>query len=53
MVAKQKEKINPENLAPRLKAKYNDEVIPEMMKEFKFSNKLMVPKILKTTINVG
>ena len=23
------------------------------MKEFKFSNKLMVPKILKTTINVG
>ena len=53
MVAKQKEKINPENLAPRLKAKYNDEVIPEMMKEFNFSNKLMVPKILKTTINVG
>jgi large subunit ribosomal protein L5 len=53
LVAKQKEKINPENLAPRLKAKYNDEVIPEMMKEFKFSNKLMVPKILKTTINVG
>tara|TARA_B100001142_G_scaffold290544_1_gene308072 strand:+ start:883 stop:1482 length:600 start_codon:yes stop_codon:yes gene_type:complete len=53
LVAKQKEKINPENLAPRLKAKYNDEVIPEMMKEFNFSNKLMVPKILKTTINVG
>lgn len=53
MVAKQKEKINPQNLAPRLKAKYYDEVVPEMMKEFNFTNKLMVPKILKTTINVG
>lgn len=53
MVAKQKEKVNPENLTPRLKVKYNEEVIPEMMKEFNFSNKLMVPKILKTTINVG
>lgn len=53
MVAKQKEKINPENLAPRLKVKYNDEVVPEMMKEFNFTNKLMVPKILKTTVNVG
>jgi len=53
LVAKQKEKVNPENLTPRLKVKYNEEVIPEMMKEFNFSNKLMVPKILKTTINVG
>jgi large subunit ribosomal protein L5 len=53
LVAKQKEKINPQNLAPRLKAKYYDEVVPEMMKEFNFTNKLMVPKILKTTINVG
>lgn len=53
MVAKQKEKIDPENLAPRLKVKYNDEVVPEMMKEFNFTNKLMVPKILKTTVNVG
>jgi|TARA_B110000263_G_scaffold217416_1_gene203482 large subunit ribosomal protein L5 len=53
LVAKQKEKINPENLAPRLKVKYNDEVVPEMMKEFNFTNKLMVPKILKTTVNVG
>tara|TARA_B110001454_G_scaffold36833_1_gene36329 strand:- start:1981 stop:2568 length:588 start_codon:yes stop_codon:yes gene_type:complete len=53
LVAKQKEKIDPENLAPRLKVKYNDEVVPEMMKEFNFTNKLMVPKILKTTVNVG
>lgn len=53
MVAKQKEKVDPGNLVPRLKIKYNEEVIPEMMKEFKFSNKLMVPKILKATVNVG
>lgn len=53
MVAKQKDKINPENLTPRLKVKYYDEVVPEMMKEFNFTNKLMVPKILKTTVNVG
>jgi|TARA_B110000263_G_scaffold217339_1_gene203342 large subunit ribosomal protein L5 len=53
LVAKQKEKVDPGNLVPRLKIKYNEEVIPEMMKEFKFSNKLMVPKILKATVNVG
>jgi len=36
-----------------MKAKYNDEVVPSMMKEFNFKNKLRVPRILKTTLNVG
>ncbi len=37
----------------RLKDKYRDEVIPALMKEFKYSNIMAVPKIVKIVVNMG
>lgn len=37
----------------RLKNKYQDEVIPAMMKEFGYKNVMQVPKLEKVTLNVG
>ena len=53
MVANKTENKNPEKLKPRLKDKYKNEIVPEMVKEFKFKNNLMVPKVLKTVVNIG
>ncbi|MBL7053919.1 50S ribosomal protein L5 [Patescibacteria group bacterium] len=36
-----------------LKEKYQKKIIPELVKIFNLSNKLMAPKILKITVNVG
>jgi len=38
---------------PRTKDKYKDEVIPALMKEFKYANIMAVPKITKVVINMG
>ena len=53
MVANKTENKNPEKLKPRLKDKFKNEIVPEMVKEFKFKNNLMVPKVLKTVVNIG
>ena len=53
MTTKQKENTNTEKLSPRLKSKFNDEIIPQMMTEFSFTNKLRVPKVNKVVVNVG
>ena len=53
MVANKTENKNPEKLKPRLKDKIKNEIVPEMVKEFKFKNNLMVPKVLKTVVNIG
>jgi len=37
----------------RLKSKYQDEVVPAMMKEFDYKNSMQVPRLEKITINVG
>jgi large subunit ribosomal protein L5 len=37
----------------RLKQKYNEEVVPELMKQFGYSNPLQVPRFLKVTLNMG
>jgi large subunit ribosomal protein L5 len=37
----------------RLKQKYQDEVIPAMMKEFGYKNSMQVPRLEKITVNVG
>jgi large subunit ribosomal protein L5 len=37
----------------RLKLKYQDEVVPAMLKEFGYKNTLQVPRLEKITINVG
>tara|TARA_B100000945_G_scaffold126753_1_gene100931 strand:+ start:31302 stop:31883 length:582 start_codon:yes stop_codon:yes gene_type:complete len=53
LVANKTDKNNTEKLKPRLKSKFEDEIVSQMVKEYKYKNKLMVPKILKTVVNVG
>jgi len=38
---------------PRLKEKYQKEIIPEMMQEFGYKNPYQVPKLEKIVINMG
>jgi large subunit ribosomal protein L5 len=38
---------------PRLKAAYRTAVVPEMMKRFKWSNALQVPRLMKIVVNMG
>jgi large subunit ribosomal protein L5 len=38
---------------PRLKDKYKNEVVPAMVKEFKYENLMAVPKIVKVVVNMG
>lgn len=37
----------------RLREKYREEVVPELMKEFNYSNVMQVPKLQKIVINIG
>ena len=37
----------------RLKAKYQKDVVPAMMKEFGYKNSMQVPRLEKITVNVG
>ena len=38
---------------PRLKDKYFKQVVPEMMKKFKYKSVMAVPRLQKTIINIG
>lgn len=38
---------------PRLKEKYINEIIPAMMKEFGYKNKMQVPRLVKIVVNMG
>ncbi len=37
----------------RLKQYYRETVVPEMMKEFRYSNVMQVPRIVKVVLNIG
>ena len=37
----------------RLKTKYQNDVVPAMMKEFSYKNSMQVPRLQKITLNVG
>jgi large subunit ribosomal protein L5 len=37
----------------RLKTKYEKEVVPQLAKEFKLTNKLAVPRIVRVIVNMG
>ena len=39
--------------APKLKALYDGQVRPQMMKEFSYSTPMQVPRIVKITVNMG
>jgi len=38
---------------PRIKEKYLNEIVPALMEEFQYKNRMQVPKILKITLNQG
>jgi large subunit ribosomal protein L5 len=40
-------------MAPRLRERYKDHVVPELMKEFSYKNIMEVPKLVKVVLNVG
>jgi len=42
-----------ERYVPRLRQKYNNEVRDELLKEFGYSNVMMVPKLTKIVVNVS
>ena len=37
----------------RLKSKYNEEIIPALVKEFNYSSVMQAPKIDKIVVNMG
>jgi large subunit ribosomal protein L5 len=39
--------------APRLKAKYADEVVPALQEQFAFANTMQVPRVVKVVVNMG
>jgi large subunit ribosomal protein L5 len=41
------------NYVPSLKKKYNEEIIPALMKEFNYSSVMQVPRLQKIVINQG
>ncbi len=38
---------------PRLKAKYQEEIVPELMKQFEYENVMQVPRLVKISVNKG
>src|ERR1044071_8912021 len=38
---------------PRLHDKYREEIVPQLMKEFSYSNVMQVPQLKKIVLNVG
>ena len=38
---------------PRLKEKYDRDVVPALMKEFSYKNRMQAPRIVKVVLNVG
>jgi len=39
--------------APRLRREYQDRVVPELVREFRYSNAMEVPRIEKVVVNIG
>jgi len=40
-------------MAPRLKERYRDEVLPALMKDFNYANVMQAPRVQKVTVNIG
>jgi large subunit ribosomal protein L5 len=39
--------------APRLRRQYQDQVVPELVREFRYTNAMQVPRIEKIVVNIG
>jgi large subunit ribosomal protein L5 len=42
-----------EIIIPRIKTKYNDEVVPKLMEQFQYKSIMQVPRLLKISVNQG
>ncbi len=42
-----------EKVTPRLRVKYDEEIIPKLMKHFSYKNVMQVPKLEKIVVNMG
>lgn len=42
-----------QTVAPRLKAVYNDRIIPDLVERFGYSSRMAAPRITKITLNMG
>lgn len=51
--AKPKKEVKTDKYIPRLFLKYKNEIVPKMMKLFKYKNVFEVPKLTKITLNTG
>jgi large subunit ribosomal protein L5 len=40
-------------MAPRLKERYESEILPELRREFEYTNVMQVPRVKKITVNIG
>ncbi len=40
-------------MIPRLLEKYRNQIVPKLMEDFKFKNKMAAPKIVKIVVNMG
>ena len=40
-------------MAPRLKERYQSEILPELRREFNYANIMQVPCVVKVTVNIG
>jgi len=40
-------------MSPRLKERYRQEIVPALMKEFKYANVMGVPRLRKVVVNMG
>ena len=38
---------------PRLKVRYQQEIAPELMRQFSYANAMQVPRVEKVTVNIG
>ena len=38
---------------PRLKARYKEEIVPALQKEFSYGNAMQVPRVVKVVVNMG
>jgi large subunit ribosomal protein L5 len=45
--------VKPNDYIPRIKAMYQDKVIPAMMKEFGYTNPMQVPRVERIVLNIG
>ena len=40
-------------VVPRLKTRYEDEIVPELTRRFAYQNPMQVPRLVKVSLNMG